>query len=49
MERKKIFWFFFIGISTITDFVLPLMWGLIATIPITFLCWWMVYRTDWFD
>jgi hypothetical protein len=23
------------------------MWGLIATIPLLFLCWWIVYRSGW--
>jgi len=49
VDKKKIFWLLFIVVSTIADLVLPLMWGLIAAIPIVFLCWWTVYRTDWFD
>jgi hypothetical protein len=49
LDKKKIFWVLFIIISTAADFVLPLMWGLLATLPIVFLCWWIVYRTDWFD
>jgi hypothetical protein len=49
LDKKKIFWLLFIVVSTIADVVLPLMWGLIATIPVVLLCWWIVYRTDWFD
>ena len=48
MERK-IFWLLFIFLSLIADFVLPLMWGIAATIPILILSWWVAYRSEWFE
>jgi uncharacterized membrane protein len=47
MERK-VFWMLFIMLGLIADIVLPLMWGLIATIPILALSWWVAYRSEWF-
>lgn len=46
--EKKIFWLIFILLSLIADFTLPLMWGLLATLPIVVLSWWIAYRSDWF-
>ncbi len=47
MERK-IFWLIFIILSILADIYLPLLWGLIATIPIVFLSWWVAYKSGWF-
>ncbi len=47
--EKKIFWAVFLGLGLIADFTLPLMWSLIATIPIAFVSWWIAYRSAWFD
>jgi hypothetical protein len=47
MERK-VFWMMFILLGLIADIVLPLMWGLIATVPIFILSWWVAYRSEWF-
>ena len=47
MDQKKLFWIIFTLLSLVLDFVLPLMWGLIATIPVLFLSWWIVYRSGW--
>ena len=47
--EKKIFWLCFIVLSLIADVSLPLLWGLLATIPITLLSWWVAYRSGWFD
>jgi hypothetical protein len=47
MERK-IFWLLFAILSLVADFALPLVWGIIATIPILFFSWWVAYRSDWF-
>jgi hypothetical protein len=47
MDQKKLFWIIFIVLSLIADFALPLIWGFIATIPILFLSWWIVYRSGW--
>lgn len=46
--QKKIFWTLVMVLSILADFVLPIMWGLVATIPIVFVSWWIVYRSDWF-
>jgi hypothetical protein len=46
--EKKIFWMVFIVLGLIADFVLPLMWGLVATIPILFISWWVAYKSGWF-
>jgi hypothetical protein len=47
VDEKKLFWLIFIILSLIADFVLPLLWGLVATIPILFFSWWVVYRSGW--
>jgi hypothetical protein len=46
--EKKIFWIIFILLGLIADFALPLLWSLVATIPIAVLSWWIAYRSDWF-
>ncbi len=46
--QRKIFWNVFISLSLIADFNFPLFWGLLATIPIGFVSWWIAYRSDWF-
>jgi uncharacterized membrane protein len=47
MERK-VFWMLFIMLGLMADLILPLMWGVIATIPIFVLSWWVAYRSEWF-
>jgi uncharacterized membrane protein len=46
--EKKIFWAVFTILSLIGGFVLPIWWGLVATIPIAYAAWWVAYRSDWF-
>ena len=46
--EKKIFWIVFILLGLVADFVLPLWWGLVATIPIAVVSWWVAYRSEWF-
>jgi len=46
--QRKIFWTVFVGLGLIADFTLPLMWGLLATIPIGIVSWWIAYRSEWF-
>jgi len=48
MERK-IFWAVFVILGLLADFLLPLLWGVVATIPIVFIAWWVAYRSDWFQ
>ena len=47
MERK-IFWMVFTALGLLADFLLPLWWGLAATIPILFVARWVAYRSEWF-
>ncbi len=47
MERK-IFVVLMIIFGLLADVYLPLMWSLIATIPIIFVSWWIAYRSGWF-
>jgi hypothetical protein len=46
--EKKIFWAVFIVLGLAADLFLPLMWGLVATIPIGIVSWWIAYRSNWF-
>ena len=46
--QKKVFWIIFLVLSLMVDVTLPLMWGLLATLPIVVLSWWIAYRSDWF-
>jgi len=46
--QRNVFCTGFIALSLIADFTLPLLWGLLATIPIGFVSWWVAYRSDWF-
>jgi hypothetical protein len=46
--QKKIFWMVFALLGLLADFLLPLWWGVAATIPILFIAWWVAYRSDWF-
>lgn len=47
--QRKIFWMSFLLLGFVADLVLPFVWSIVATIPIMFLCWWIAYRSDWFD
>ncbi|HET7185785.1 MAG TPA: hypothetical protein VFI82_13945 [Terriglobales bacterium] len=47
MDEKKLFWLIFFILSLVADFVLPLVWGLLASILILFFSWWVVYRSGW--
>jgi hypothetical protein len=47
--ERKVFWISFLGLGLLADFVLPLWWGLAATIPIAFFSWWIAYRSGWFE
>ena len=46
--RRKIFWISFTVFGLAADFVLPIWWALVATIPIAYASWWIAYRSDWF-
>jgi uncharacterized membrane protein len=47
--QRKVFWLLFLALSVVADVVLPLLWGLLATIPIVFLSWWVAYRSGWVE
>jgi hypothetical protein len=47
--EKKIFWLIFIVLGLVADFVFPLMWSIILTLPILLLSWWIAYRSHWFE
>ena len=47
--QRKIFWILFVSLSLIADFALPLVWGLVLTLPLAVLCWWVAFRSGWFD
>jgi hypothetical protein len=46
--ERKIFWIIFIALGLLADFVLPLWWALLSTIPIAVFSWWVAYRSEWF-
>ncbi|MFZ0139044.1 MAG: hypothetical protein WAK89_18405 [Candidatus Sulfotelmatobacter sp.] len=46
--EKKVFWITFTVLGLLADFVLPIWWGVAATVPILFASWWVAYRSDWF-
>jgi len=46
--ERKIFWLTSVVLSVIADIALPLLWGLLATIPIVLVSWWVAYRSGWF-
>ena len=46
--QKKIFWVVFLLLGLLADFLLPIWWGVAATVPILFIAWWVAYRSDWF-
>ncbi|HXA56321.1 MAG TPA: hypothetical protein VNU84_02715 [Candidatus Acidoferrum sp.] len=46
--QNKIFWASFTILGLLADVVLPFWWGMIATIPLGILSWWIAYRSGWF-
>jgi hypothetical protein len=47
--KRKVFWGTFLMLGLLADIVLPLFWGIVATIPLVFLSWWIAYKSDWFE
>jgi uncharacterized membrane protein len=45
--EKKLFWIIFLGLSLLADVFLPFFWGMVATLPLVVLSWWLVYRSGW--
>jgi hypothetical protein len=46
--QRKVMWILIIVLGLVADFILPLWWGIVATLPIVFLSWWVAYRSGWF-
>jgi hypothetical protein len=47
--QKKVFWLLFTVISSITGLTLSIYWNLALALPLVIVCWWVVYRSGWFD
>jgi hypothetical protein len=47
--QRKIFWLLFLTLDALAGFLLPLVWGVVATLPLAVLCWWIAYRSGWFE
>jgi len=47
--QRKIFWLLFITLGLVLDVALPLLWGLALTLPLAIGCWWIAYRSGWFE
>ncbi len=47
--QRKIFWLLFLTLGGVMDFVLPWVWGLVLSLPLLVLCWWVAYRSGWFE
>jgi hypothetical protein len=46
--QSKLFWAIFPILSFVAGVYLPLLWGIVASLPIAVFSWWIVYRSDWF-
>lgn len=47
--QRKMFWLIFVSLGLLADFTLPLVWGIVTTLPILVLSWWIAYRSGWFE
>jgi uncharacterized membrane protein YfcA len=47
--QRKMFWMIFICLGLLADFMLPLIWGIVVTVPILLFSWWIAYRSGWFE
>jgi hypothetical protein len=47
--QKKVFWLLFTVVSSITGLTLSIYWNLSLALPLWVVCWWVVYRSGWFD
>ncbi|HVC00500.1 MAG TPA: hypothetical protein VNJ12_14370 [Candidatus Dormibacteraeota bacterium] len=48
MDQRKMFWMLVAAMGILADLALPMVWSLIATLPIFVASWWIVYRSGWF-
>lgn len=47
--QKTIFWSLFITLGLVLDFTVSIYWSLALTLPLVVLCWWVAYRSGWFE
>ena len=47
--QRKVFWITFILLGLVADIVLPFIWGIICTVPIFIVSWWLAYKSEWFE
>ncbi|MGB8324639.1 MAG: hypothetical protein WCE52_16900 [Candidatus Acidiferrum sp.] len=47
--QRKVFWLTFTAFGLIADLILPFWWAVGATFPILAACWWLAYRSEWFE
>lgn len=47
--QRKMFWILFITAGLFMDFLLPWFWGLLLTLPLAIACWWIAFRSGWFE
>jgi len=47
--QRRIFWLLFFTTSLVLDFTLPILWGVLLTLPLAIACWWVAYRSGWFE
>jgi hypothetical protein len=47
--QRKIFWLLLITLGVVLDVALPWTWSLALSLPLVLLCWWIVYRSGWFE
>ena len=47
--QRKIFWLLFITLGLVLDFSVSIYWSLALTLPLLVLCWWVAYRSGWFE
>jgi len=46
--QRKLFWIIFTVLGLLAGYLLPFWWALFANIPLVYVAWWVVYRSDWF-
>jgi hypothetical protein len=44
--EKKIFWLTFTVLGIVADVCLPLVWAVVATLPIGVFSWWLAYKSN---
>jgi len=47
--QRRIFWIIAALLGLIADIALPLLWSVLAIIPIALISWWVAYRSGWFE